>query len=356
MHVIVIGAGPAGSLVALLLARDGAAVTLVEQSAFPRDKVCGECVSATGLSVLGRHGLAEAFTSVGVPLTHTRLVGHDQTTLLELPASMLGITRLKMDVMMLDFARAAGVKILQPARAEAIEANWVRVRHLSDNTISDLPADMIIVADGRGAVANASPAERPPATGDLGIKTHFMGVDAPSNAITLYSTADCYGGVAPVEGGLWNAAFSIPAARVKRHGGNIESAFEEVTQANPTLRNEFTDARRIGRWLAAPLPRYPLRRDWPANVVPVGNAACAIEPIGGEGMGMALASAELAAAAILHGHTAKLADQYEALWHRRPWSCRAGAVVLSNPTFADACIAAAAVPIFARVGMMMIGK
>jgi len=50
----VIGAGPAGSTAAMLLARAGWSVTLVEQHRFPRDKVCGECLSALGIDVLTR--------------------------------------------------------------------------------------------------------------------------------------------------------------------------------------------------------------------------------------------------------------------------------------------------------------
>ena len=56
--------------------------------------------------------------------------------------------------------------------------------------------------------------------------------------------------------------------------------------------------RRVGPWLVSPLPRFSVARRWPERVIPVGNAAAALEPIGGEGMGLALRSAELAAAAL----------------------------------------------------------
>src|SRR3954471_1571162 len=57
--VTIIGAGPAGSAAAFLLARRGWDVTLIEQHRFPRDKVCGECLSAIGIDVLRRMGMAE---------------------------------------------------------------------------------------------------------------------------------------------------------------------------------------------------------------------------------------------------------------------------------------------------------
>ena len=52
--VTIIGAGPAGCVAAILLARHGCDVRLIEQHRFPRDKVCGECLSALGIEVLDR--------------------------------------------------------------------------------------------------------------------------------------------------------------------------------------------------------------------------------------------------------------------------------------------------------------
>src|SRR2546423_640501 len=64
-RVVVNGAGPAGSLVALLLARREIPATLIEQHRFPREKVCGECVSALGWQILERVGLAGRVKEAG---------------------------------------------------------------------------------------------------------------------------------------------------------------------------------------------------------------------------------------------------------------------------------------------------
>jgi flavin-dependent dehydrogenase len=153
----------------------------------------------------------------------------------------------------------------------------------------------------------------------------------------LFAGPFCYGGLAAVEGGRWNAAFSLPAAMIRRHGGDVEAAFAEVTAFNPTLAGRLKGARRVARWLAAPLPRFAVRHDWPEHVVPIGNAAAALEPIGGEGMGLAIRSAELAVSQIV-GATATprgLAADYGRLWRVRRAACRLVARTVSNPAWAD---------------------
>jgi 2-polyprenyl-6-methoxyphenol hydroxylase-like FAD-dependent oxidoreductase len=339
-HAIVIGAGPAGSLSALLLARAGFEVDLLEQHRFPRDKVCGECLSALGLDVLDRAGLTAGLRSLG-PVTLTRTLVHpgDGPTLdLPLPRPMWGLTRYALDRAMLAAAAGAGVVVHQPARCEAVELEArprVRWRDLRSNRLTTAVADWLVVADGKGAFL---PPGTPPASGDLGIKAHFEGVDGPRDAIELFAGPNCYGGLAAVNGDRWNAAFSIPAAAVRQARGDLAAAFEAVVAFNPELRVRMMGARRVTRWLAAPLPRFPVTEPWPHHVVPVGNAAAALEPIGGEGMGLALRSAELAAARIASATSGNplLPDAYRRLWRTRRGVCRVAARAVSIPPIADA--------------------
>ncbi|HEY0009492.1 MAG TPA: hypothetical protein VGB55_12260, partial [Tepidisphaeraceae bacterium] len=169
--------------------------------------------------------------------------------------------------------------------------------------------------------------------------THFRHIAADEHAITLINTNGCYGGIAPVEGDRWNAAFSVPAERVRTAGGNVQRVFDELIAASAPMRQAFANAERLIDWLAAPLPRYGVREDWPSRVIPIGNAAAAIEPIGGEGMGLALASAELAARAILENREETLPVAYRALWPRRARFCRWSAQLLSHQTLAGPSVA-----------------
>ncbi len=331
MDAIVIGAGPAGSMAAVLLARAGWGVRLIEQSRFPRDKVCGECLSALGRSVLRQHGLESSLLEQGaIELTHSELFAKNASVRLDLPEPMLGISRASLDQHLLDASQIAGTTILQPWRVERIEPT-VRARNLQDNRVEELDADFILLADGRGALMG----NKPVPTGDLGIKTHFVNLGASPKTITLYATDGCYGGVAPIEGDRWNAAFSVRADRVRTASGDIDRVFAELKRSNPTMQMHFRNAERVIDWIASPLPRYLPSNAPMSRIIPIGNAAAAIEPIGGEGMGLALRSAELAVDAIISGTLERLPKQYAALWQSRSRFCRLGAIAMSQPRIAS---------------------
>lgn len=334
---MIIGAGPAGSLAAILLARAGWEITLVEQSSFPRDKVCGECLSALGLSVLRRTGLIDRLlTAHPVLLTHTSL--HSPTgasVRLKLDQTMWGLSRSTLDTHLRDAARENGVQIRQPARCESIEPGHppkVIIRDLQNNRRQIHQPTHILLADGKSALMPPRPIQ----TSDFGIKAHFVNVDAPADTIELFSVDGHYGGVAPIEDKRWNAAFSIPLARLQSTAGNLDQLFNRVIRENVELRRQFSSAHRVSDWLTAPLPRFAVGNHWPTGIIPLGNAAAALEPIGGEGMGLALRSAELAVRALLSGSfsPAVLRADYKRLWRIRRPACRAAARILSSPRFA----------------------
>lgn len=342
-NALVIGAGPAGTVAGLILARAGWHVTLVEQQAFPRDKVCGECLSNLGTQVLRRLGAADRVLDGATRLDRTLLHAPDgRCVAMVLPAACRGISRSRLDQRLLEAAQEGGVAVRQPARAEAIErsAGWgaaVQVRDLTTNFLDLLSADYVLLADGKSALL----AGKPPATGDLGVKAHFAAVDGPRDAVELFGLDGHYAGLNPVEDGLWNFAMSIPAERV-RQMGDFDTLLHRMMQANRGLRQRLIKATRIGSWLASPLPRFGIDESrWPDGIIPLGNAAAALEPIGGEGMGLAMRSSELAATALIESERcgrrlrfADIAGDFRKLWRVRRIACRAGAMAMSREAVA----------------------
>jgi flavin-dependent dehydrogenase len=363
-QVVVIGAGPAGAAAALGLAHAGVEVLLIEQHRFPRDKVCGECLSAIGIEVLTRLGVAPAVQALRPAILRKSVVFLASGRTVELPMRrpMWGISRRALDLTLLQAARAAGVRVLQPARCEQIDGGdpvRVRVRTLEHNALQTLDATFVIVADGKGSLMNAAPA----ATRDLGLKAHFTGVRAPADTIELFGVEGHYGGVAPVEDGLWNVAFSIPAARLRNHGRNHDALFGALLSENRGLADRMNGAMRVSDWLASPLPRFGVMSSWPRGVIPIGNSAAAIEPIGGEGMGLALRSAELATSAIVQAisdhniiNAQRLARAYKRLWNMRRAACRAGARIVSSPALSKLAVPLAEVDPLGALVLRLVGK
>ena len=335
--------------------------TLVERSRFPREKVCGECVSSVGLDTLDRVGVRPAVLALGpTELSRSTLVGVDGSShTFDLPRSMWGVRRSTMDVALLASAKDAGVNVEQPATVSRVEPTSAGVRvHLRDRVID---GDYAIVADGTSALLNG----RPEPTGDFGLKAHFADVDAARDAIELVGLGGgAYAGLAPVDGGLFNAAWSVPGTTMRRYGGDLDRLFVDHIAASQRLRRTFARATRAGEWLACPLPRFAVRADWLGRVVPIGNAAAALEPVGGEGMGLAMRSAELAASAIADAiergtavDAAALRRAFCTLWSVRRVACRASAIALSGSHVASLTIdLARSIPSLARLGLRLVGK
>ncbi len=361
-RVLVIGAGPAGSIAAIHLARAGFDVTVVEQKRFPRDKVCGECVSAVGLDVLSRAAVLDDLRGRGMTvLSKSCVVAGNETLTLNLPAMMGGITRREMDVILLDHAKQAGAKVLQPARFERADTIGLQhramVREQGSSVTTQILCDWILQADGR-------PPEGTKPTGQFGIKTHFRNVDLDPAAIQLFAAGNAYGGVARVEDGLWNAAFVVSGNQFKEHSSDIGQLFAGIVATSKSLSDAMRHATHAGEWLCCPLPRYGVQKRWSQGIIPLGNRAAALEPIGGEGMGLAMRSAELVAMEVIDAarqnrpvDVKRLRSDFAGLWRVRRTACRAGAMIVSSPIAARLAIGAMSVmPGVSALGLRLVGK
>jgi flavin-dependent dehydrogenase len=311
---LVIGAGPAGSSAAILLARAGRSVALLEARPFPRRKVCGECIAASNLALLEALGLGEALHRLAGPdLRRVALWCGEEMAAGALPPSTeaefpwgCALGREHLDLLLLERAREAGAVILQPARvlrvrARAGDGHEVDAAH-AGATLT-LSAAVLVRAHGSW--------EPPPTPGShrrfdrrgsdlLAFKARFRGAALDEGLLPVIAFGGGYGGMVIAGDATATLACCIRRDRLARcrdgaAGARAGEAVEALLRRECRgVRDALAHAHRVGSWLAAgPLrPGMHLGAGGDGTFA-IGNAAGEVHPIIGEGISMALQSAHL---------------------------------------------------------------
>ena len=150
--VIVLGAGPAGSIAAHQLAGFGARTLLVDKQLFPRRKVCGACLNASALAVLKSLGLGSQLAALGgIPLDSLELRHAGRSTRLRLPGG-LAVSRERLDEALVDLAVIAGASFLPQTvgLVGPLESDARRVAMVQADRAVATRARVVLVATGLG--------------------------------------------------------------------------------------------------------------------------------------------------------------------------------------------------------------
>jgi len=314
VDALVIGGGPAGATAAVLLARAGWCVTLVERKRFPRRKVCGEYMSATTLPLLERLGVAEAFLeSAGPPVCEVGLYAGQSELRAKLPrpasaASGWGraLSRERLDTLLVSQAEHAGVRVLQPFAAIGMrrerEAWACRVRDEETDVVHDIAADVVLAAHGSWETGTlpTQPSRSPAKADDLfAFKAHFRGSALPDGLMPLLAFPGGYGGMVQCDDGRVSLSCCVRRdvlVRLRQDGGSEagEAVLGHIAESCLGVRRALARAKRDGRWLAAGPIRPGVRLRSEEGVFRIGNAAGEAHPVIAEGISMAMQGAWLA--------------------------------------------------------------
>ena len=146
---LVIGGGPAGAMTAAGLARRGEAVVLLEKTAGPHSKICGEFLSWEARDMLRRKGVT---LPGGAPIDRLRIVASRLMREVPLPAEALGISRFELDEALLNHAARCGAEIRRGVHVGAfLPPRAVRLRDGSR-----LQAERIYLATGKTELRGAA--------------------------------------------------------------------------------------------------------------------------------------------------------------------------------------------------------
>ena len=318
--VVVVGAGPAGSVTALLLARRGIRVLLLDRARFPRDKPCSEYLTPETTRVLERLGdgiLGAVEASAPARLTGMRIVTPDGSSAVGRFRSGTGyapprpygfaLPRTTFDRILVDAAARAGVELREETAVD--DVSWerggvggVRVREpgaLKYGPGSRLVRSRIVVgADGlRSVVARRLGYRRSGPPRRIAYSAHAALVAGVTDVGEMHIGDAGYVGMGPIGNGETTVALVVPATRAAR-ALTDPRGFVQALDRFPGLRGRF----RAGRLTRAVLATGPFaqwsRRSTADGALLVGDAADFFDPFTGQGIYSALRGAELAAETI----------------------------------------------------------
>ena len=305
VDAVVVGGGPAGSTCALLLARAGLTVTLVERATFPRRKVCGEYLNSGAVAALDRMGVlsevrAQAFALAGVRLVPPRAPA------VELPFTRdaLSCERETLDAILLRTAVYAGVTVVH-GRVEdvlrdrgRIDGVWVRN---DDGTAYEVRARWTIGADGCGSVVarRAGLVRRSWQRPRFAVGGHYTGFGDLGSFVEMYVGAGAYFALNPLGHNMTNVMVVVPKTSLASWSGFVDAGVAGKAAELGRGHRSFASAQRVGARAANGPLAHSVRAPIASGVVLIGDAAGFLNPFTGQGVFLALTSAENAARAIV---------------------------------------------------------
>ncbi len=314
--ILIIGAGPAGSVAAAHLAPSGRRVLVIEKSTFPRHKVCGDCLNPIAWPILQRLDLADRILTL--PHAHADAVEFlgTQGQRIRIPTppaassttGELMVTRHDLDALLITRATELGATFrdnLPVTRIERTADHWTL-----HTPSGPLTAPIVLAADGRNSTTARQTNRLGRARHDrVAIQTHAPLTPDLGNTVRMIFHTDGYGGLARVDATTMNICL---VARTKKLPA-LRAYAEDTFDLPPTTR-----------WRTiTPLSRAdssPIADD---GLFLLGDAARVVEPFTGEGITYAMRSGELAAEAITQHDLPEAESTYRrthaAMYRGRLW-------------------------------------
>ena len=299
---LVVGAGPAGAVAALVLARAGVHVRLIDRSAFPRDKLCGDTLNPGALSILDRLGLGPRVRSRAIPISGMLVTGPRASVACDYPHGIAGaaILRRDLDAMLVDAAVAAGaefmpsMRVLGPLTGIGTRVTGLRMGRRGER----MSAGVVIAADGRRSrlasgmgLTRFAAAPRRWAFG-----AYFSDVAGLTTRGEMHIRTNGYTGVAAVGGGITNvcAVEELAGDRIPP-----DQVIARAIAGDPQLRDRFARARQVSPVSSLGPLAVEASAAGCAGLLLAGDAAGFVDPMTGDGLRFALRGGELAAEAAL---------------------------------------------------------
>ncbi len=306
--VIVVGARCAGSPVAMLLARKGYKVLLVDRATFPSDTVSTHLIHPPGVEALQRWGLLERVAATGAPpISHYsldlgpfQLRGSPGTK--AAPASY-GPRRTVLDKLLLDAAAESGVEVREQFTVEDLVFDGDRVSgirgHAKGGATVTERARVVVGADGlHSLVAKTVGAEtyheRPRL--QSGYYTYWSGLPV-RDGFEAYDRGDRNWAAWSTNDGFTLCVVSWPIAEFEANKDDVERHYMAALDRAPGFAERVRAAKREDRFYGSAVPNF-FRKPYGPGWVLVGDAGYNKDFITAQGISDAFCDAERCAAAL----------------------------------------------------------
>lgn len=322
---VVVGARVAGAATAMLLARAGKRVLVIDKAAYGSNTLSSHALMRGGVSQLARWGLLDRVFEAGTPvITSTTFVYGDDTSAIDIAATsdipgLAAPHRSVLDRIMVDAAFEAGAEVRHETQLLAIRQDTTgRVRgveiRLPDRSTTAVSTDLLIGADGlRSTVARELdvPITHQGSAASSYILQYFGDVALPTDRYTWLYKQGCGAGVIPTNDGQFCVfAAMAPKRFVGEARYDLGAAMDRtLTHLNPQLAATLRDATMVGPVRGWPGVPGQFRQAYGPGWALVGDAGYFKDPFAAHGISDAFRDAELVTDAALTGDFGR----YEAL-------------------------------------------
>lgn len=329
--IVIIGGGLAGLTCALHLLKEGFEVTLIEKSAYPQHKVCGEYISNEVLPYL-KWLDADPLELNPTSITKLMFSAKDGKTInCILPLGGFGLSRFSMDHFLYEKAIEKGCKFIIDtvntisfATKNNLDTNGSFVISTMANGV--LNASIVIGAYGKRSAIDQKLSRKFifKKSPWLAVKAHYYG-SFPEDLVGLHNFKGGYCGVSKVENNLINICYLTDYASFKAYG-NIADFEHLVVCRNPHLKTIFENCTMaFEQPLTISQISFEEKEPVCNHILMIGDTAGLIHPLCGNGMAMAIHSAKICAEVITAHLTdksikktrIKLEDTYVKKWNKQ---------------------------------------
>jgi flavin-dependent dehydrogenase len=307
LPIVIAGAGPAGSTLAIRLRRLGFDVILVERYKFPRAKLCGEFISPECLSHFDELGVIDEMLATGGDRIFETRFYETRGRSVTVPSGWfhsetgfaLSLSRARMDEILLNTAREQGVDVKEETSVIGLindkeGLTGVKIRNV-DGTTDEIRALLVVDATGRARVltrlAEKASTPKAPKPKLIGLKAHLTRAAVPKGVCEIYAFRGGYAGLSNVEDGDANLCLIARSSLMKE--SNAEAIFAELIKQNTRAAETLREAKPTHDWIAVSVPSIGLNS--PPTVkglFTVGDSAAFVDPFTGSGMLLAMQSSK----------------------------------------------------------------